>query len=228
MKCVPSTHNLFHAPCARAQHSRAVVLLLSNTCGLMMKFLLVSKLKRQLCSSIELEANQSNKLFPGFSSYISEDYLILRMLLCVNTGSKQRNAGPVSSQVAVNSRWKANSWICSVISGLRLPPDSWNVRDDKRRPRHPHPAQHAYQTHTLHTYSGMQRNEHVQEDNKPCLVLFLRIYLLKQQNTSYPNLPQITSNILPWIDSLYFNCKCYVLHIVLPQEGFHTRKRYIY
>lgn len=62
MQCVPSTHNLFHAPRARARHNPAVVLLLSNTCGLMTKFLLVSKLKRQLCSSVELEVNQSNKL----------------------------------------------------------------------------------------------------------------------------------------------------------------------
>lgn len=66
------------------------------------------------------------------------------------------------------------------------------------------------------------------EDNKPCLLLFLRIYLLKQQNTFYPNLPQITSNIPPSIDSLYFCYKCYVLHVVLPYGGFHTRKRYIY
>lgn len=129
------------------------------------------------------------------------------MLLCVKTtsGSRQRNAGPVSSQVAVNSRWKANSWICSVISGLCLPPDSWNVCDDKRRPRHPYPAQHAYtDAHARHTYCGMQSNWHVQEDNKPCLLLSLWIYVVKQQNTFYPNLSQITSNIPPWIDSLYF------------------------
>ena len=168
-----------------------------------------SKLKRQPRSKRQIRGEQQRQIAPRFRARISEDYLLVGMLLCVKTtsGSKRRNAGPVSSQVAVNSRWKANSWICSVISGLRLPPDSWNVRDDKRRPRRPHPAQHARahthththtNTHThTHTHCGMQRNEHVQEDNKPCLLLFLRIYVLKQQNTFCPNFPQITSSISP-------------------------------
>lgn len=157
------------------------------------------------------------------SSTISKDDLLVGMLKCVKTtsGSRQRNACPVSSQVAVNSRWKANSWICSVISGLRLPPDSWNVRDDKRRPLYPHPAQHAHtDTHEKHILWHAKKwactGPWWAEDNKPCLLLFLRIYVLKQQNMFSPNLPQITSNIPPWIDSLYFCYKCYVLRIVLP------------
>lgn len=105
MKCVPSTRNLFHAPCARARHGPAVVLLLSHTCGLMMKFLLVSKLKRQLCSSGELEANQSNKLFPGFPwqhlRRLSHLGMRCRALAPAQSGGMQ---GPASSQVAVNSR----------------------------------------------------------------------------------------------------------------------------
>lgn len=94
-------------------------------------------------------------------------------------------------------------WSAVSSQGIVCPPDSWNVRDDKR-PHQPHPAQHAYQTHTntLHTYSGMQRNSNVQEDNKKCVLLFLRLHRLEKQNTSNHNVPEITSNIPPWIDSL--------------------------
>lgn len=121
MKCVPSTRNPFHAPRACARCGPAVVLLLSNTCDLMMKFLLVSKLKRPLCSSVELEANESNKLFPGFRATSAVLIISWCLLLWVQTGSVQRNASAGSSQVAVNSRWKGNSWICSVISWVCLP-----------------------------------------------------------------------------------------------------------
>lgn len=60
---------------------------------------------------MELQTSRSNKLFPGFASNISEDYLSAGMLLYVkNTaGWRQRNASCVPRQVAVNSRWKANS-----------------------------------------------------------------------------------------------------------------------
>lgn len=91
MKCVPSTRNLFHAPCARAQRGPAVVLLLSNTCGMMMKFLLVSKLKRQLCSSVELEVNQSNKLVPGFEA-TSLKIISLYVCYCVLAQSRGMQA----------------------------------------------------------------------------------------------------------------------------------------
>ena len=54
---------------------------------------------------MELDVSHGNKLFPGFSGNISEDYLLVDMFLCVKTtaGPRRRNAGPVSSQVAVNS-----------------------------------------------------------------------------------------------------------------------------
>lgn len=108
------------------------------------------QIKRQLCSSVELEVNQSNKLLTWFWSYICGDNLAVGLNLCVPAHWKQRNVGSLPSQVAVNSRWKANGWICSVISAFRLPPDSWNVRDDKRRLHHPHSAKQAYLIHMTH------------------------------------------------------------------------------
>lgn len=147
-------------------------------------------------------------------SYISEDNLIVCMLVCA--GSKQRNAGSASSQVAVNSRWKANSWICSVISGLRLPPRLLECTwwQEQAAPS-TCSTTCIPDTHTAHIlYSGMQRNEHVQGDNRTmCYSLPL---VVKRQNTSNLHLLQITSNILLWTDSFYFNCKRYVFHIVLP------------
>lgn len=130
----------------------------------------------------------------------------------------------MSSQVAVNSRWKANSWICSVISGLRLHPDSWNVRDDKRRP-------HIFSTTCVHgpTYSAhtmaRKRTVHEQDPGEQSTINYVFFSSSGQQNTFYPNLPQITSNIPPWIDSLYFCYKCYVLHIVLTYGGFPYREK---
>lgn len=72
-------------------------------------------------------------------------------VFCVPAHRNQRNVGSGPSQVAVNNRWKANGWLCSVISAFRLPLDSWNVCDDKRRLRHLHSAKQAYLIHTTRT-----------------------------------------------------------------------------
>lgn len=88
---------------------------------------------------------------------------------------------------------------------------------------------HTHTVHILwHAKQGAWTGPWWAGDNKPCLLLLLRMSVLKQRNTYYLNLPQITSNIPPWIDSLCFCPKCYVLHIVLPWGSFHSRKRYIY
>lgn len=99
-------------------------------------------------------------------------------------------------RLIVGSAVSSQGFVCSLTPGMY-------VMTREGRAIHIQHNMHT-QTHTRHTYCGMQRREHVQEDNKPCLLLFLRTYVVKQQNTFYPNLPQITSNIPPWIDSLYF------------------------
>lgn len=66
MECVPFPHNLFHAPRARARRRTAVVLLLSDTCGLMRSLLVYQIKKATSLERIELEVSPGNKLLHGF------------------------------------------------------------------------------------------------------------------------------------------------------------------
>ena len=111
-------------------------------------------------------------------------------------------------RLIVGSAVSSQGFVCPLTPGMYVMTREGrgvHIQHNMRAHTHTH-------THT-HTHCGMQRNEHVQEDNKPCLLLFLRIYVLKQQNTFCPNFPQITSSISP---PYFCKYKCYVLHIVLP------------
>ena len=94
-------------------------------------------------------------------------------------------------RLIVGSAVSSQGFVCPLTPGMYV------MTREGRAVHIQHNMRTQTHTHTQYTYCGMQRNEHVQEDNKPCLLLFLRIYVLKQQHTFCPNFPQITSSIFP-------------------------------
>lgn len=108
--------DLFHGPGTCAPAGPAVVLLLSNT-----------------------PADSPNEKTNGFLVWcnISGDNLP-----AAKSPSGWGGGGMLASCPA-RQLLTANGWICSLIWRLCLPTDSWNVPDDKRGLRRPHPPQHA-------------------------------------------------------------------------------------
>lgn len=125
----------------------------------------------------------------------------------------------MSSQAAVNSRWKADGWICSVIWRLCLPTDSWNVPDDKRGASPSTATFRRRQSRLCLTGKGGGKKR-----PPPPLTFVTRTTkgvfsssqsVLKQHNALYPNLPQITSNIIDLF------CCCYQsdVELAVPPGG---------
>lgn len=195
--------------------SPAVMLLLSYTCGLM-KSLLVSKLKRQLYVSVELEVSHSNKLLPGFKPHIWGLSLcthgtVLRLQLAWNRGMQARCLAKllltVGERLIVGSAVSSQGFVCPLTPGMYV----------MTREGHTIHIQHDMCTwdHIWRAYCGTQKTVHEQDPGGQRTINYVSFSSSGQQNTSYPNPPLITSNIPPWIDLLHFCYTCYVLHIVL-------------